>query len=96
MSELSATIVRGVWIMVICIAAAIALNAGFTLWAIRNYQQAQKTQGAAIETTLCATLNRLAALKPPPGNPAQNPSRAYLQQEHATLAQLGGDLRCRR
>ena len=61
----------------------------------RQEQQAQRRQGQAIEAKLCSTLNRLAALKPPPGDPAANPSRAYLQAEHDTLAQLGFDLGCK-
>ena len=59
-------------------------------------QAAQQRQGAVLEAKLCTTLDRLAALKPPAGNPASNPARAYAQQEHAVLAQLGPDVGCRR
>ena len=58
-------------------------------------QAAQQRQGAVLEAKLCTTLDRLAALKPPAGDPASNPARAYAQQEHAVLAQLGPDI-CRR
>ena len=57
-------------------------------------QVAQQRAGAVVELKLCTTLRRLAALKPPPGNPDTNPSRAYDQEQHATLAQLGPDLGC--
>jgi hypothetical protein len=57
-------------------------------------QAAQERQGREIETKLCTTFGRLAALKPPPGNPKANPSRAYEQQEHVTLEQLGTDIGC--
>lgn len=52
--------------------------------------------GVQVELKLCTTLDKLAALKPPPGNAQANPSRAYLQQEHATLAELGIDLGCQK
>ena len=48
-----------------------------------------------LEQRLCTTLSRLAALQPPPGSPADNPSRAYLQGEHTVLAQLGPDVGCK-
>lgn len=54
----------------------------------------QQRQGQLLEHRLCTTLSRLAALKPPSGPAAANPSRAYLQGEHATLAQLGPDIGC--
>ena len=48
-----------------------------------------------VEQRLCTTLGRLAALAPPRGPPAQNPSRAYEQALHATLDELGPDIGCR-
>jgi type II secretory pathway pseudopilin PulG len=59
-------------------------------------QAAQRAQGAAFERRLCTTLGRLAVLAPPPGSPLNNPSRAYLQQQHAVLAELGPDVGCNR
>jgi len=56
---------------------------------------AQQRQGALIEEKLCQTLGRLAALKPPPGNPGSNPSRAFEDHLHATLDQLGPDIGCK-
>jgi hypothetical protein len=61
---------------------------------------AQQRQGAQLEAKLCATLGPLAGLaglRPPAGNPADNPSRAFEQQlvvKLAPLAQLGPDLGC--
>ena len=64
--------------------------------AVHAQQQAeQQRAGVLIEAKLCSTFGSLAVLKPPPGNPAKNPSRAYLQDEHAKLAQVGTDLRCK-
>lgn len=58
-------------------------------------QAAQRAQGAAFEHRLCTTLSRLAALRPPSGSPAGNPSRAFDQQQHAVLAELGPDVGCK-
>lgn len=57
-------------------------------------QAAQRRQSAVFEAKLCTTLERLAALSPPPGNPASNPARGFDQQQHAILAQLGPDVGC--
>jgi hypothetical protein len=57
-------------------------------------QAAQRKAGQVVERALCGTFGELALNKPPPGNPAQNPSRAYDQRQHAILAQVGPDLRC--
>lgn len=62
----------------------------------RREQQAQRRAGEIVERRICLTMTRLAALKPPPGNPAANPSRAYEDSLHATLDQLGPDLGCRK
>ena len=67
------------------------------LFSVSYYQReqaAQRAQGAALEHKLCTSLDRLAALKPPAGSVADNPSRAYEQQQHAILAQLGPDVGC--
>jgi hypothetical protein len=61
---------------------------------LRQAGQASRRQGKLIEDKICTTMGRLAALTPPPGNPAANPSRAYEDKLHATLDQLGPDLRC--
>lgn len=76
----------------------LALSA-LTLWGATVYyhreQASQRAQSESFERRLCTTLGRLAALKPPPGSAADNPSRAYLQQEHAVLAELGPDVGCK-
>jgi hypothetical protein len=58
-------------------------------------QVMQQQAGAVVIGKLCLTFGKLAALKPPAGNPATNPSRAFEQREHATLVQLGTDLGCK-
>jgi len=62
---------------------------------VHSTQAAQQRQGEQIEQKLCTTLGKLAILKPPPGSPLTNPSRAYDQELHAALAQLSPDLGCR-
>jgi hypothetical protein len=52
------------------------------LWtghAVNVNQSAQRRSGQLVEQKLCATLDSLRSLQPPPGNPASNPSRAYEQ-----------------
>ncbi len=71
-------------------ASQAAIQAGY----IRE-QAAQKRQGTILGVKLCTTFGRLAALKPPAGNPKTNPSRAFEDNLHATLDQLGTDLGCR-
>lgn len=53
-----------------------------------------QSQGKAIEHSLCTTLDRLSALKPPAGDASQNPSRAYEQEQHQILSELGPDVGC--
>lgn len=88
-----------------------ALGVGNLLWtahevnsaaAAQQAEQAvQRQQGVLLEEKLCSTLEpltTLAKLKPPSGNPNDNPSRAYEQQlsaKLAPLAQLSSDLGCR-
>lgn len=42
----------------------------------------------------CATVTAVIAAPAPPGNPRSNPSRAYLQQQHAAFVGLKGRLGC--
>lgn len=61
---------------------------------IGTQRAAQQAQGEIVERKLCTTLDGIAALRPPAGNPATNPSRAFDQHLHAKLGQLGTDLGC--
>jgi hypothetical protein len=92
------------WSIFVLFLLAFGFGAGNLYWtahevnanaaAQRQQQAAQRAQGQLLEQKLCATLGRLSALRPPPGNAAANPARGYDQQLHATLAQLGPDLGC--
>lgn len=62
------------------------------LRAEQHEQAMQQAAGAAISRKLCITFGKLAANKPPGGNPATNPSRRYEQDNAAILAELGPDL----
>lgn len=74
--------------------AVAALSILFTIGYGHRSAGAQQRQGAQLEQKLCTTLDRLAALRPPPGSPGDNPSRAFEQQQHAVLAELGPDVGC--
>ena len=58
-------------------------------------QVLQQQAGVMIGEKLCTTFGKLAALKPPAGNPKTNPSRAFDDNLHATLDELGTDLGCK-
>lgn len=60
----------------------------------RRQQQVQEQQGRIVERKLCQTLDGLVQLRPPPGNPATNPSRAFEQRLHEKLSQLAPDVGC--
>jgi hypothetical protein len=62
---------------------AVGLNAGFTYWSVETSQH-----------HWCSTLNLLYTEKPPPGNAARNPSRAYLQDLHTRFSDLRSSLGC--
>jgi hypothetical protein len=61
----------------------------------RREQAMQQQAGAILGQKLCTTFGKLAANKPPAGNPRTNPSRAYDQNQHAILDELGTDLGCK-
>jgi hypothetical protein len=61
----------------------------------RREQAAARRTGEIVEQRICLTMHKLAALTPPAGNPARNPSRAFDDELHATLDQLGPDIGCR-
>jgi hypothetical protein len=89
--------------IVIAVIAALVLNAVFTLAIVAvmqrqfdNQQATAKKTGLLVEQRICSTLAALAGNKPPAGNPATNPSRAYDQRNHEILDGLAPDLGCRR
>ena len=76
------------------LALTLVMGAG-NLWASWDEVHAsQQRQEQAVQQKLCVTYAALAALKPPPGPPAQYPGRGYEQSLHATLAELTTDLGC--
>lgn len=62
----------------------------------KSQRQEQLTQGIKELSGICHTLDQIAALKPPAGDPTTNPSRAYEQKFHETIIQLRPDLGCQR
>ena len=78
----------------IIIAMALLGSYFVTQTEINNAKNASANAAQMSEAHLCKTLNALKALKPPPGNPETNPSRAFDVQQHDVLAQLAADLGC--
>ena len=78
----------------LAVVAIIAALQAASLYSSAQTRATQQHQAQVFERKLCTTLGSLAALKPPAGSPQANPSRAYLQAEHARLAQLGPDVGC--
>jgi len=86
---------RRIWWVILCSVFIMgAANLAATWWYVQTYKHDQQQQGQLIARKLCTTLDRLAALQPPAGNPTTNPSRAYDQRLHSTLADLGPDIGC--
>jgi hypothetical protein len=83
-----------VYLFAVCIVLFIVLGLGLFHY-VHASQAAQRRQGAVVGEKLCATFGSLAALRPPAGSASANPSRAYEQQLHAELVQLGDDLGCK-
>lgn len=94
-ARLGLAIVLGL-ILIVCAANLWAYFAQFeTFRSSYNQLRAQQiAESKVLGLRLCSTLDQLSALKPPAGSPTANPSRAYEQQLHAVLAQLGVDVGC--
>lgn len=80
---------------------AVVLNAAVTVGIVAYFRSQiyetnhrQQQQGLLVEDRLCVSLDKLAALKPPSGNPDTNPSRAFEQEQHKILSELGPDIHC--
>lgn len=64
---------------------------GGLFWNLHNEHVAQAAQaraGLLVERKLCADVVTMAAIEPPAGNAAVNPSRGYEQAEHQAWAGL--------
>ena len=88
---------RLIWITIGSLAFDVVLTVVLGLLAIQVHdtQTTAKRQGVAVETKLCASFNSLAALQPPAGNAATNPSRAYERSLHVRLEQIGISVGCK-
>lgn len=91
-------------IISILLALMVVVGIG-NLWSTRNsvsqfkqqFAQQQSQQRASSQqevARICGSFHKIAILRPPPGNPATNPARAYDQQLHAALASVYNDLEC--
>lgn len=96
---------RDRWVVALAAIIVVLLNGGFSVLITKVIQdqaaaaqaqvQAQeRRQGIREVRAICTGFDTLAALKPPRGNPKKNPSRAYLQGQHAALDEIGAGLGC--
>lgn len=86
-----------IWITIGSLVFDVVLTVILGLVAIQVHdtQAAATRQGVGVETKLCASFDALAALKPPAGNPATNPSRAFEQSLHVRLDEIGISVGCK-
>ena len=80
--------------LVVCFSIG-ALNLVSQFIIQRNNDAARERTAVAVEAKICTTFRKLAALQPPPGNPDNNPSRKYLQDQHVVLSGVVPDLGCK-
>ena len=92
---LTRSALRSVAILVLLSLLVTGANLLFTAHEVNVSRTTQQRQGLLIERKLCSTLGKLAALRPPAGNPKANPSRAFEDNLHAALDGLGPDLGCK-
>lgn len=83
------------------IAAVFIVNAAFTvLWTaaiehqLNAVSQQERQQGEKELQKLCADIGTMAAIPPPAGAPAANPSRGYEQAEHRAWLGLTEAIQC--
>lgn len=76
---------------------SVILSVGGLFWnahQVNTSRAAYRHQSELAERKICTTLTSLAALQPPAGDPAANPSRAYLQGLHDRFTEISRDLGC--
>ena len=94
------------WTAVAAIVGLLLLNFLFTAHYVNSthakfaqqqaaQQAAQRRAGAALARAICTDLGTMAAIAPPAGSAAANPSRAYEQAEHRAWSGLYAGLGCR-
>ena len=82
-----------VWLFLFTVVLAV-LNLVANQVQVHEDKVAQQRQGAIVELKLCTAFRGLYELKPPAGNAAANPSRAFEQGLHVKLDQVGAAIGC--
>lgn len=85
--------------LVFLFALSLIISVGDLFWnahQVNASRAANHRQNEITERKICTAISGLVVLKPPPGDPASNPSRAYLQGLHVRFTQISGALGCNR
>lgn len=90
---------RVLWVDIVLTVVVTALSVALTVVAVQSHQAdvraaAAQQAGRVAGQRICATFGRLAALQPPAGDPKAFPGRAYEQQLHVILDEIGTDIKC--
>ena len=84
--------------VLVLVVLVLAVNGAGLFWQAHSTsanRAAQLRQGLILERKLCADIGTMAAIKPPAGSPAANPSRAYEQAEAMAWRGLVIDIGCK-
>lgn len=81
-------------VLVVIVVVLSGANLFWTSHVVTANQNAQRRQGELIEAKICKDVGTMAAISPPAGNPAANPSRAFEQAEARAWQGLVSDLGC--
>jgi hypothetical protein len=90
---------RVLWLDIVLTVLVTALAGALTVVALQAHDAtdraaAAQRAGQVVGQRICSTFGKLAALQPPHGDRQANPSRAYEQDLHAILDEIGADLKC--
>lgn len=96
LNPVALAVVISITVIGFVLAVALAIGGSYAITTYKIDQNNRETMAAAKVSTqhLCSTLDALASIPPPAGNPATNPSRLFQQRAHDEYVALAKDLNC--